>query len=364
MRSTRTIIAAAAAAALALSLPTAASADSPPPPPQEWSSQLGAPFSIALDGSRVYVADGATGTIGQLQPDGGIAPVVEGIPGLTGLAIRGATMAWGSSVEDGSTEPPVILESGLNIRGPKGAVVYADLHAYEFANNPDAGNVYGITDPNPCVVEASGGAPLSYTGLKDAHAYNVASWKGEWLVADAAANAVLRVTDSGQISTLAVLPPVPVTLTAETAGMLGLPACAAGETYYVEPVPTGVAVGSGGKVYVTTLPGFPGESASQGALWQIDPRSGSVTQLASGLSGPTSAAVKGGDVYVAELFGAGVTKINGGVSSLYAPLSGALSVAVAANGTVWAATMDLAGGPGKIVSIADGKVRVNGNLVR
>lgn len=364
MRTTRTLLAAAAAAALVLSLPATASAVDSPPPPQEWSTALGAPFSIAVDGSRVYVADGVTGTIGQLQPDGTFAPIVEGVPGLTGVAIRGASMAWGSSVEDGSTEPPVILESGLNIRGPKGAIVYADLHAYEEINNPDGGNTYGITDPNPCVVEATGGAPLSYTGLIDAHAYNVASWKGEWLVADAGANAVMRVTDSGQVSTLAVLPPVPVMLTAETAGMLGLPACAAGDVYYVEPVPTGVAVGSGGTVYVTTLPGFPGESASQGALWSIDPRSGALTQIASGLSGPTSAAVKGSDVYVAELFGAGVTRVADGVASPFAALSGALSVAVAPNGTVWAATADLSGGPGALVSISKGKVHVSANLVR
>ncbi|WP_404436103.1 ScyD/ScyE family protein [Microbacterium aerolatum] len=363
MRSTRTFLAAAAAVALALSLPATASAGEEPPILQEWSSQLGAPFSIALDGTRVYVADGATGTIGQLQPDGQIAPLIAGIPGLTGLAIRGASMAWASSVEDGSTEPPVILESGLNIRGPKGTVTYADLHAYEVANNPDAGNAYGITDPNPCVVEATGGAPLSYTGLIDAHAYNVASWKGEWLVADAGANAVMRVTDSGQVSTLAVLPPVPVTLTAESAGMLGLPACAAGDTYYVEPVPAGITVGSGGVIYVTTLPGFPGETASQGALWQVG-TDGSATQIVSGLSGPTSAAVKGRDVYVAELFGAGVTQVTGGTASPFAALNGAVSVAVASNGTVWAATMDLSGGPGTLVSIAKGKVHVNAALVR
>lgn len=363
MRSTRTVLAAVAAAAIVLSLPATATADAKPPILQEWSTQLGAPFSIALDGTRVYVADGATGTIGQLQPDGQIASLIEGVPGLTGLAIRGASMAWASSVEDGSTEPPVILESGLNIRGPKGTTTYADLHAYEVANNPDAGNTYGITDPNPCVVEATGGAPLSYTGLIDAHAYNVASWKGEWLVADAGANAVMRVTDSGEIGTLAVLPPVPVTLTAETAGMLGLPECAAGDTYYVEPVPTGITVGSGGVIYVTTLPGFPGETASQGALWQVG-TDGSVTQLVSGLSGPTSAAVKGRDVYVAELFGAGITQVAGGTASPFAALSGAVSVAVASNGTVWAATMDLSGGPGTLVSIAKGKVHVNATLVR
>ncbi len=113
MRTTRMFIAAGAAVALALAAPATASAAPKPTAQQVWSAQVGAPFSLAVSGQRVLVADGGPGVIGQLQPDGSIAPVVTGVPGLAGLAVRGAWMAYGSSVMDDSSEPPVISASGL-----------------------------------------------------------------------------------------------------------------------------------------------------------------------------------------------------------------------------------------------------------
>lgn len=361
MRSLRALIAAGAVLALALSTPALASAASDPPPPQQWSDQLAAPFSLAVDGHRVLIADGGTGVIGQLQPDGSIAPVVEGVPGLAGVATRGAWIAYASSEMTGESEPPVITESGLNIRDRKGDVTYADLHAYEVANNPDQVNTYGITDPGSCVASDP---RATYTGLVDAHAYNVTAYQGAWLVADAGANTITRVTDDGGISIVAVLPPVPVVITAEIAGMMGLPECAVGDVYNVEPVPTGVAIGPGGAIYVTTLPGFPGEGASQGALWQIDPDTGDATQIVSGLSGPTSIATAANRTYIAELFGAGVSMVKAGELSPFAELPGALAVATAANGTVWVATMASEQGPGTISSIWKGKVKVQGHINR
>lgn len=362
MRTTRTVIAAGAAVALALSLPTSASAASHPPTQHEWSDQLVAPFSLAVDGHRVLIADGGTGTIGQLQPNGSVTPIVQDVPGLAGVATRGAWLAYGSTIsEDPTQEESPILESGLNIRSPRGTTVYADLHAYEEANNPDRVNAYGITDPDSCM---AGDPRAMYTGLVDAHAYNVAAWRGAWLVADAGANAIMKVTDGGRISTLAVLPPVPVTITPEVAGMLGgLPDCALGDTYYVEPVPTGIAIGAGGAVYVSTLPGFPGMLTSQGAVWRVD-RTGAATQLASGLSQPTSIAITGKNIYIAELAGAGVSLLKGGEVSPYAALPGALSVATGPSGTVWAASMASDAGPGTIVSISKGKVKVRGHVKR
>ncbi|MDQ0615136.1 hypothetical protein QF046_002777 [Microbacterium sp. W4I4] len=363
MRSSRVIIAAGAAVALVISLPTSASAASGPPDQQVWSNQLAAPFSLAVDGQRVLVADGGTGTIGQLQPDGSVAPVVQGVPGLAGLATRGAWMAYGSTVsEDPTQEESPILESGLNIRTPGGDTIYADLHAYEEEHNSDGDNAYGITDPESCVASFPG---ATYTGLIDSHAYSVASYQGGWLVADAGANAIMKVTDSGQISTLAVLPPVPVTITPQVAGLLGgLPGCALGGTFYSEPVPTGVAIGQGGAIYVSTLPGFPGMFASKGAVWKIDSATGAATQLASGFSQSTSIAVSGDSIYIAELAGAGVSVLKGEEVSSYAALPGALSVATAPNGTVWAATMASEAGPGTIVSISNGKVKVQGHVNR
>ncbi len=358
MRVPRALIAASALSALALTTPALASAADRSPVVKEWSSQLAAPFSLAVEGHRLLVADGGTGTVGQLQPDGTIAPIVEGVPGLAGLAVRGSWMAYGSSVEDDATEPPTISESGLNIRDPRGATTYVDFRAYEDANNPDAGNAYGVTDPTSCA------AGTAYTGLYDSHVYGVAAWHRGWLVADAASNAVYQVSDKGEISTLAVLPPVPVTLTPETAGMLGLGDCAIGDVYYAEPVPTGVAVGPGGAIYVTTLPGFPGESASLGALWRIDSRTGAISQVASGFSGATSLSIAANRVYVAELFGGEISVVDGGQVSQLAALPGAVGVAASGNGTVWASTLDFAGGPGTLVSIANGKVKVQAHLRR
>lgn len=358
MRRIRALIAIGAAVALAVTAQVPASAHGRPPVIKEWPTQLAAPFSMTVDGNRLLIADGGTGVIGRLKADGSVAPVVEGVPGLAGLATRGGWMAYGSTVADETTEPPVITESGLNIRNPRGTTKYADVHAYETANNPDKVNTYGVTDPNSCA------AGMSYTGLIDAHVYAVASWKGSWLIADAGANAIFKVSDRGAISTLAVLPAVPVKLTAELVGMLGLGDCAIGDTYYAEPVPTGIAIGQGGVIYVSTLPGFPGESVSAGAVWKIDPRNGKATQVVSGLSGPTSIAVSGRSIYVAELFGAGVSVINGSSVKLFAELPGALSVATGPRGTVWAATMASDTGPGKLVSISNHKMKVHRHFRR
>jgi hypothetical protein len=64
--------------------------------------------------------------------------------------------------------------------------------------------------------------------------------------------------------------------------------------------------------------------ASQGAVWQINPRTGAATQLASGLSQPTSIAVSGKSIYIAELAGAGVSVLKNGTDSPYAAVPGAL----------------------------------------
>lgn len=370
MRSTRPLIAAGAAVALALSLPTSASAASDPPTPQQWSDQVAMPYSLTVDGHRVLVADGAMGMIGQLQSDGSIEPIITGAEGTTSVATRGKTMAYTTSLEQGEEAPP--LESGLTLQNPRGTT-YVDLHAYEYANNPDQGNTYGFIDS--CLGDAGMNA-----GITDAHAYTVVAYGGDWLVADAGANVVWRVTDAGDISVFALFPPVPVEVTEDVLPMFGgddngqpvLPDCVVGSTFNAEPVPTGITVGSGGVVYVTTLPGFPGMVTGAGQLWRIDRNGGEPNAIASGLAGPTSVTMAGnGAVYVAQLFGGGVAKVSTSGEQLgFIPLPNALAVSTASNGTLWAATAaatDEQGnptGPGTIVSVSKGKVKVNGHVLR
>ncbi|GAA3938892.1 ScyD/ScyE family protein [Microbacterium soli] len=362
MHSIRSIIAVGAAAALAVALPAPATAAPAPPAPQVWSDQAVMPFGITSDGQRVLVADGVTGTVGQLQPDGAITPIITGAAGTTSIATRGAWMAYTSSVEEGEETPP--LESGLNIRNPRGDTIYVDLHEYEYANNPDGVNTYGFTDG--CL--ADGG---SNAGLLDAHAYTVVPYRGAWLVADAGANVVWRVSDSGDISVFSVLPPIPLTVDAQIQGMMGLPDCALGSTFNAEPVPTGIAVGPGGAVYVSTLPGFPGMATGAGQLWRVD-SSGAATPIASGLAGPTAIAMAGPHaLYVAQQFGGGIATVSTSGEQLdFIPLPNALAVWTASNGTLWASTSavtDEAGNPtapGMIVSISKGKVTVQGHVIR
>jgi hypothetical protein len=89
----------------------------------------------------------------------------------------------------------------------------ADLVAYEFAVNPDG-------------------------GLLESNGYGLLAQAGSRVVADAAANALLRVAANGSVSTLAVFPSRPQ----------GRP---------TDAVPTAVVVGPDGAYYVSELTGVP-----------------------------------------------------------------------------------------------------------
>ena len=85
---------------------------------------------------------------------------------------------------------------------------------------------------------------------------------GTIYVADAGANSVVSVdTRSGKTKTVAVLPARPARITPEAAASNRLPGCVVGTTYDFEAVPTGVAVGPDGWLYVTSLPGGPEDPA-------------------------------------------------------------------------------------------------------
>lgn len=96
-----------------------------------------------------------------------------------------------------------------------------DVSAYESAENPDGGAI----DSNP---------------------YALARVDGGFLVADAGANALLHVADSGDISTVAVFPD----------RMVEFPP-GSGQMIPMQAVPTSVAVGPDGAYYVGQLTGFP-----------------------------------------------------------------------------------------------------------
>lgn len=354
MRHLRSIVVGCAAAGLAVTVPGIASAH-PKPPPRTLSSSVGAPFNLQVDGRRVLVADGGPGYVGMLQRNGSVTPIVADVPGASGVATRGAWLAYTSTVTNEETFEN--SASGLHIRKPGGRTTYADTTAYEARHNPDGRTHYGPRSTDPCVVGAVG---PRYTGMLDSHAYSVASYRHGWLVADAGANDLLSVSDSGRISTVATFPAQPTKVTAEQAAALGMPACVAGVTYDFEPVPTDVEVGRDGTIYVTTLPGGPEgpELGARGSLWKVNPRTHSVKRIATGFAGATNLAIgKHGAVYVAELFGGKISVVNRHRVSTLVDLPGVVSVEAAANGRLYAGTMGAdESTPGSIVEIANGKI--------
>jgi DNA-binding beta-propeller fold protein YncE len=108
----------------------------------------------------------------------------------------------------------------LRLTGRGGWRTVADLNAFELQNNPD-GLHAGESDP-----------------------YAALALRGEQIVADAAGNDLLRVSRGGTISVLAVFPQRTVL-------------DPTGASVLMDPVPTSIAVGPDGALYVAELTGAP-----------------------------------------------------------------------------------------------------------
>ena len=338
-------------------LPSPTIAPTPTPTPiRVVSTAVAAPFNLEVSRSGVLVADGALNLVGKVAKDGSITPLAEDQPGASGVALskNGRTMAFTTT----KTEPETFTntESGLHIWGPRGRT-YVDTLAYEGATNPDQKIHYGVTNPSQCVTDAltEAGIPVSYTGGVDSHAYSVAAHGGGWIVADAGSNVLWRIDRRGTLSTLAVLPAEPLTISVEQAGALGLPECVVGVTYNFESVPTDVEVGRDGKLYVTTLPGGPESPAlgARGSVYRLHPNGKHLKKVATGFLGATNLAVaRNGDIYVAELFGGKISVVHRGEVSTFLELPGVVAVETSGR-SVWAATLgdEASQAPGTIVEV-------------
>jgi DNA-binding beta-propeller fold protein YncE len=313
---------AAAAAALALaggalSAPAGAADPSPKPKANTLVGGLVSPLSVAVsDDGTVYYSQNFAGTLHAKKP-GKKARTIFTAP-TPGTEVGAVSERQGSlrfaltlPAPEGSVPDTVLMGVGNNGK----ARALANLSAYEANRNPDAKVEYGFESlPEGCEVP-----PFlqPYTGIVESHPYATAQTNGRTYIADAAGNSILKYGREGKLSTVAVLPRVGVTVSAEAATALELPECVAGEKVFLEPVPTDVEVGPGGQLYVSTLPGGP-EDASLGlnaAVYRIDPQTGKVRKVAGGLLSATGVAVDArGNLFVAELFRGRIAKIKAGSS--------------------------------------------------
>jgi hypothetical protein len=338
----------------ATSATTTAGADaatSHPSTPRVLASGLGPVFQIALRHHTVYYTDGAT--VSKITPSG--PKVVAPFADASGVEFsrNGKTMAVAYGSPESSPQQVTLVRKGR----PRITVSTID---YENKVNPDRHQKYGIVAGGnaECLteVEKVSGGPATYKGIKDSHPYQVAALRGgAFAIAEAGGNDILRVGPQGRISTIAVLPPQPVTLTAEQATGLGAPHCA-GATYAFESVPTDVERGPHGSLLVSTLPGGPEDPTlgARGSVYKIS-RHGHVKRLATGFAGATNLATFHGRIYVAELFGGKVTKLYRGHRSTQLTIDSPLSVE-ATRKKLYVGTLPGESGPGQIVSISRYKV--------
>ena len=279
------------------------------------------PLAIDIDPrGTTLVAETFRGAVSHVSISGEVSEVVLGEPVVAAAHGVAGTIVYTISGDQGS------LLKRQTRSGRQD--VLADLLGYEQQANPDQVNTYGLVEASQeCVTawetlrqntppDAPPEAqlpPAAYTGadIAESNPYAIAVTATGTYVADAAANAILRVDRRGRVSTVAVLPPQPAT---PPAGFftesLGLPECE-GQTYVFEPVPTDVEV-RGRTLVVSTLPGGPEDPSlgARGSVYTVDRFTGRTSLLGGGLLGATDVAVSPrGTVYATELFANRVSRV-------------------------------------------------------
>jgi hypothetical protein len=171
--------------------------------------EVGGPHDVSFFGrGGTFVTIGLGGDPSTVRP--GYGPGGENLGTLVQVSPAPSHRDFGWDDDDGP-----FWFGGFFARRTRAWRVIADISGYEVEANPAGGPV----DSNPFGLLAQAGARV---------------------VADAGANALLRVAANGDVSTLAVLPrPV------------------GGPAGTVDPVPTSVVMGPDGAYYVGLLTGFP-----------------------------------------------------------------------------------------------------------
>ncbi|WP_449372371.1 ScyD/ScyE family protein [Arthrobacter psychrolactophilus] len=332
------------------------SSHSTPTPVTEVASQLISPLKVAFGSNGSFLV--AESFVGQLNSYSaqGVKTSLVNAPGqeIAGVSyLDGITYYFdndqGTGPEPGGELLPARLMS-LDQQGTTRQIT--DLSVFEANNDPDGATVYGVRDASAeCLAQAP---YLQATGELFSHPYSSAPVRGGVYVGDAGANAILHVSNTGNVELVKALPAEAITIDASVvavAAQVGMvvPDCMLGLKYYAQPVPTDIEI-NGQWLYYTVLPGVPGESLGAGKAYRMNVNSGTTQLLAQGLAAPTGIAVdKTNNVYVAQLLGDGVSVIKNGQVSNVLPAALASDVEVGGS-TLAALTNSLAETGGSLVT--------------
>ena len=288
MRRSRAAVGAAAALALVAVSPATARAGGGDDDITTVAAGLDGPRQLSeFKSHQLVVAESDSGEVSSVDlRDGRVRTLLSGLGNAQGVDYKygGLFVAVGEGPppEEGAPPLPPGTPSQVVIEAkPNGQLLRTwDLLEYELENNPDGQEQFMEVDGEQVPVET-----LS-------NPYAVLAQGDRLLVSDAGANAVLAIDlRTGKISTFFV-PPV-VTDTPECAEAENNPG-----TVGCDPVPTEIAEGRNGLVYVGTLGA---EAPGAGRVYVLD-RHGKVVDVIKGLDSVTGVDVDPyGTVYVSNV---------------------------------------------------------------
>jgi outer membrane protein assembly factor BamB len=244
---------------------------------------LSGPRELTKSHGKFYVAESDSGEITRINPRTGAKQVVvRGLANPQGVAVVDGKIYAATGEADPDANPSASPSSAILVARPGQAPrKFADLLKHELRYNPDGQPQFG-PDGKP------------YDALSNPfYLLRDRSKHGFLLVADAGANAVLKVDRRGKVRTLFV-PPL------QRGGPCAAPDANANPGVRgCDPVPTGLAYGPDGLLYVSALTA---EAEGQGRVYVIHPRTGKLIRSIGGFSSPAGVAVDHkGTVYVSEL---------------------------------------------------------------
>jgi hypothetical protein len=307
--------------------------------------RLVSPLSVAVDtdGTR-YFSQNFAGLLMRQTPGAAPEVVYEAKQGaeVGAVSVAGGIVTFAVSEGDNAKGTVYRMDA-------EGKVTrLAKLHVAEKQLNPDGKVRYGFRKLDASCADKVTSVPVGYTGVVETHPYATATSGTTTYVADAGANAVFAIDESGEVRAVGPVPAARVVVTKATAKAFDLPRCVVGKPYYFESVPTDVEVGPDGKLYVSSLPGGPEDASlgANGAVFRIKPGNGRAKKVVRGLVSASGLAVAAnGDIFVAELFRGRIAKVRAGSTKVRTFAEAVLpsAVEIGGDGAVYATVNSLVG---------------------